>query len=100
VLTLAAMRASSTSGLSFDFDVVFAEAESPPRRTSRSRHARHGRWPLALCTLVAVVAACAAFTESPLGQRPEVRAQTDAVHVAVATAWHGIARRADRIVRR
>lgn len=83
------MRACSASGLSIDveFDDGHASASRPRRAT----------WPLALCALVAIVAASAAFTESPLGQRREVRPYTDAARSALATAWHDVAVRAQRL---
>jgi hypothetical protein len=93
VLALAPMRASTASGLSFDLE--FGDAADPPRPSLRSRRLRSRpvKWPLVLCAFVAVFAACGAFMESPVGQRQAVRAYTDAVHGAVATAWQRIARR-------
>jgi hypothetical protein len=91
VLFVGHMRACGASGLSFEveFDDDGASASRPRRVT----------WPLALCALIAIVAASAAITASPLGQRREVRPYTTAARAAIATAWHDVASRAQRIAR-
>lgn len=82
------MRASSASGFSIDiaFDAPASVPVPAPAPTASNK--RPAKWPVAMCAVFAMVAACAAFTESPLGQRPEVRPYTNAIHVAVVDGWH------------
>jgi hypothetical protein len=65
-----------------------AEVNASDRRGPVPSRERRSGWPLVACAVLATIAACAAFTTSPLGQRPAVRPYTNAVRASVSAAKH------------
>jgi len=85
------MRASAAS-TGFTIEVTFSDLD-----VDRASRPRRMTWPLVLCGLFAMSAACAAFTASPLGQHPSVRPYTDTARAGVVVAEDAIVRVAQEI---
>lgn len=76
---------------SWSIEVCFEEVEAAVA-IADARRARPARWPVVLTALVALGFGCAAFTESPLAERPSVRPYADAVRGHAVAAKGGLAR--------
>jgi hypothetical protein len=80
------MRASAAS-TGFTIEVTLGDLD-----LDRASHPRRATWPLVVCGLFALGSACAAFTASPLGQRPAVRPYTEAARAGVVVVEAAVVR--------
>jgi hypothetical protein len=73
-----------------DLPVHGLPAVAVAAKPDQARRRGTARWPVALCALVALVSATAAFTEGPLARRPQLAPYASAVRGRAIELGHRV----------